>query len=256
MSAEEEKHKAIEKALGEPFMPNFEDSILKMRTHLLMGGVIALGAVLLNIQINSASPIFGISFKGLTEGKVYFGLLLINLYLLIHFFWTSFDNYLEWRLRLTGNKVVFQSGGFYTDPNHDYPLDPRQSTLYTWWRENSKSMVCCNTKLKEVEQKLDELTDSITQELGNGQAAHLVNFQNNLSEVRKDFYALRETFDKAANIVDARRVPASLARFDAAYRFFLKTQSLRWLLIEWLVPVSVGIFAVWVLAFKVTRILW
>ncbi len=68
-----------------------------------------------------------------------------------------------------------------------------------------------------------------------------------LSHIRNEVADLRSKVKEVNKTLDANRVPASLERFDSWFKVFLKSQNIRWLLIEFLLPISLGIWAVYLL---------
>ena len=107
---QEKKQREAAKAMGEPFAIDFSESVRTMRTHLLIGSTIGLAAVFMGLKIKPDSAVFGLQFEGLTDAKITWLLLLVNVYLFIHFLWCSIDAFQEWKIRLTGSKVAFVTG--------------------------------------------------------------------------------------------------------------------------------------------------
>lgn len=158
-AGDEEKRKAVEKVLGEPIFDDFSDNTLKIRRNLL---VVA--------------------------------------YLVVHFGWNSITHFQQWRLRVTGTRLAFKTGrspGLYLedDERGDYPDDPRQSTLYTWWLVQAKQLA-----------------------------------------------SNPETPD---GVMSSERIHPSLDRFDRWFRLFQWNQVARWLVIEWGLPLALGVWAIW-----------
>src|SRR5690606_22455278 len=59
------------------------------------------------------------------------------LYLLIQFLWQVAD-YLDYsRIRLTGSRAAWVTTAILGDSELDYPGDPKQSSLYNWWKVQS-----------------------------------------------------------------------------------------------------------------------
>ncbi len=68
-----------------------------------------------------------------------------------------------------------------------------------------------------------------------------------LNEVTQAAQQLRQTIGQTAYPFISLRIPASLERFERAYVHFLKSQNLRWLLLDVLLPLAVAGMALWYL---------
>jgi len=58
---------------------------------------------------------------------------------------------------------------------------------------------------------------------------------------------LQKSIDEVQKTISASRVPVSLKRFDGWVELFLRSQNLRWLLIDILVPALLAGSAIWLL---------
>lgn len=244
--------KAVEKALGEPFMLEFSETVRKMRTHLLIGGVVSLAAVLMDLTIAPNTPVFGVVFDGLTEGKILALLLAINVYLFIHFFWSSIDSFQEWRLRRTGTMVSYLTTidlAFGND-ELDFPPDPRQSTLYSWWRDRSKRLISLPQATDQIDSKITPMMDAVISELNKGQTPDLVSWQREFMSIREQLKAIKDSLEDSDTLVAHDRISVSLERFDSAFKVLLKSQNIRWITLEWLVPLLLGVSAIGALIYK------
>ena len=74
----------------------------------------------------------GFSLSGLTDQLVRRGLAIWIMHLLAHFAWMAWEGLAEWRLRLTGTRVIAVTVGTFASEEADYPTDPRHSTLANW----------------------------------------------------------------------------------------------------------------------------
>jgi len=237
------KRDAVAQALGQPFMLDFTEVVLKMRTHLLVGSSIGLAAVFMNLRIKTDSAVFGLQFEGLTDTKVMVALLLVNMYLFVHFFWGSIDAFQEWRLRLTGAKVAFLTSARFGDESVDGPSDPRQSTLYNWWLESARNMHPVRDALARIDEKHRIVMEGVRGNLDLAQDPTLVSFQMSNQEILTSLSKVASSLEKSSVLLNNDRIPVSLERFDHAFKLFLKSQNMRWLLLEWLTPVLIGFSA-------------
>jgi hypothetical protein len=54
---------------------------------------------------------------------------------------------------------------------------------------------------------------------------------------------LKQSIEATAKTLESLRIPASLDRFEKAYRHFLESQNVRWLLVDALLPLGVAAYA-------------
>lgn len=237
---------AAQEALGKPALCEFSDKTWRIRTLLLVASIASLMVVTANLHVEPSSSIFGLRFTGLTDHIVHTWLFLIVAYLLIHFLWSSFDNFIEWRLRLTGTKVAFITGAKFTSEHGDYPNDPRQSTLYNWWLREAKKINNIPEKIKEIESMIKEWDEAIREKYNSGaDAMNIVNACTVLTQAQASIGQLTNSIKEASKTIDASRIPVSLERFDGWFKFFLNSQNTRWLLIEFLLPIVISACALW-----------
>ncbi|MGB5054688.1 MAG: hypothetical protein WBO24_09870, partial [Nitrospirales bacterium] len=133
MTEEEKRVEVAQKVLGAPVIFEVDSQTLKIKTNIMFISVIAITISFFNLGIQEHSTLFGLAITNLNIGVVKSVFSIILFYLLFHFIWLSWDNLLEWRLRVTGTKSVFETVGKYKNPLGDYPKDSRQSSLYNWW---------------------------------------------------------------------------------------------------------------------------
>jgi hypothetical protein len=240
---DEEKIAAVRKALGEPFAAEFSDKAWKIRTQLLVTSVISLFVVLARLRIDPGSTIFGLRFSGLSDEVVRTGLFLVTLYLVAHFLGSSIDSFIEWRLRLSGTKLAFVTTGRLASEHGDYPNDPRQSTLHHWWTEEAAKIGNLASKAAEIDSNLGEWETRLRAQVCDlhPSCMNTTTAAQSISEVRERLAALTRAVDTSSKTIAAQRVPVSLDRFDRWFKLFLRSQSLRWVLIDFLLPIGLGI---------------
>lgn len=243
--AEDKKLKAVEEALGKPVAPELSENGWKIRTNLIVTSVIAIAVVLADLHIDSGSSVLGLKFSGFSDAVLRTGLLLILAYLSIHYLWTTFDNFLEWRLRVTGTRLSFVTTGKFASEHGDYPSDPRQSTLYSWWISKAKRIGNLSARLPELERLLQNLDQDLRARYTAGaDAMNIVNACRPIGEARDIMIKLQQSIDEAQRALSATRVPVSLKRFDNWFQFFLRSQNLRWLVFDLLVPIFLAGYAI------------
>jgi len=154
----------------------------------------------------------------------------------------AWDGLLEWRLRVTGTRTLYQTGAFYGPDHVDYPVDPRQSTLHNWWAmqhgtigELGQVAEDLRQKCRAWEAELQKLKDAnpdspAMQNLHN--ATHL------LAATQEQASRVAQMVQHNTEKLSGPRIPTSLARFDRWYQLFLRSQNLRWLVVEFAAPVA------------------
>lgn len=246
---ENDNVKAVEDALGKPVLPELPDSVWKVRTNLIIASVISIAVALADLRIDPGSTFLGLRFTGLTDHLVRTLLFIITVYLLIHFLWAALDAFLEWRLRITGTRLAFVTAGTWANHHADYPNDPRQSTLYSWWVFEAKRIGNLSSNLSTLQDLLQNLNSDLRSEYTSG--ASDLNIVNNacrpLGEAREAIAKLERSIGEAAKTINAARIPSSLKRFDNWFHLFLRSQNLRWFVIDVLVPVGLAGVALYVL---------
>lgn len=236
--------KAIEKVLGEPAFAEFSSNVWKIRSNLMIASVISITVVVADLHIDAGSTILGLKFNGLNDIVIGTGLFVITLYLLFHFIWSAADSLVEWRLRVTGTKVTFVTAAKLASEFGDYPRDPRQSTLYHWWKIEAGKIGNLTDQLSEIQNRLQGWSSRLTDQFQAKSDA--LNIDNEISSIKSATEAvtrLQKSVEQSLRTIESKRVPVSLERFDSWFHYFLKSQNLRWLLIELAFPVAIGIYA-------------
>lgn len=244
----------VEKVLGNPVLLEFSTNALAVRRNLLIISFIVLFMEFGGISLAPESSIFGLKFVGLDPITTRLGLFIFTVYFLLHFFWYALDAFYEWRVRVTGTRVAFVTTGMWADSDADYPKDPRQSTLYNWWLVQAKQIGWLSLEVKRLDgvlARLDEEFSSAREKILKG--ADHKNFGNVVSlvaEAKSQINKLQKSIDTVQEIDQSKRIPISLRRFDRSFEFFLRSQNLRWLLIDTLIPIFLGVTAIKVLIFE------
>lgn len=243
-SHDEDNLKAVEKVLGDPAFAEFSPNTWKIRTYLIIASVISIAVVFADLHIDPGSTVLGLKFHGLSDTVLTNGLFGVTLYLLLHFLWSAVDTLLEWRLRITGTKVAFATTGIFASEHADYPRDPRQSTLYNWWKDEATKIGDLTAKLSEIETQLAEWDARLKARFTEGpDAMNIVNASASINSTREAVVKLERSMTETRDAISAVRVPVSLRRFDRWFQLFLRSQNLRWLIIEFRAPILVGIYA-------------
>jgi hypothetical protein len=243
-SVDEDRLKAVEKVLGEPAFSEFAPNAWKIRTNLIVASAVSIAVVFADLHIDPGSTVLGLKFHGLNDTvlvRVLFG---VTLYLLLHFIWSALDSLPEWRLRVTGTRVAFVTTARLARADGDYPRDPRQSTFYHWWKDGAQKIGNLTAKLSDIEKQLQEWDTQLkVQFTEKPDAMNIVNATDTIRSTREAVVNLERSITKARDTISALRVPVSLRRFDRWFHLFLRSQNLRWLIMELGVPILVGSYA-------------
>lgn len=241
--AQPDKLKAVDKILGSPVIAQFDEQTTKLRTNLIIASAVSIALCLADLHISPDSRILGLKFAGLTDTLIRNALLAIVAYMSLHFIWNAGDGFMEWRLRITGTRAAFVPQAMWTADHHDSPSDPRQSTLYNWWKEQASRMG--NMSIAEINARLDRWEKKLDERLSNtSDWSKLAQAMLDIRDVARALKSLQDSIDLARRIYFDARVPMSLERFDKWFEIFLRSQNLRWLVIDAAAPI---VFAGWAL---------
>lgn len=226
LNISDDERKEVEKAIGEPFMDDFSENTLRIRRNLIVAASITLILKLGKLEIGSSISASGLTVKNVSPEKIDFILFVILIYLVIHFFWNSINNFQEWRLRLSVSKVAFMTASKYSGVYEDAPNDPHQSTLFYYLLGKRKgSLTDTHNQLANAVSKLsdNENTNKIQQ----------------LEEIKRRADQIND------NLKFLNRIPVSLSRFEKHFKLFHWSQSARWIVLEWALPILLGLWAIY-----------
>lgn len=229
------------KALGEPVWGGLDDQAQKARKSLLLVSLLILIIELWGVHLKPGITAFGVKIVWEGDALIQYVLFLINLYFFVHFLWLAIDSFFEWRIRITGTKLAFVTTAILSSEFGDYPNNPRQSSLYCWWVQETKNIgnigelaLSWNRKLTEWEQQIkaqyETEADSIT----------IRSACDSIGRANSQVNDLKRGVDKLTKTLESKRIPASLKRFDSWFRLFLKSQNMRWFVVDLLIPVALG----------------
>lgn len=237
----------VEKALGEPFAMDFPEYVRKIRNGLIITSVISVTLLLGGLHIAEDSSFFGLKFEGLNHEHILKALFFLNAYMFIHFLWCSVDSFQEWMLRVTGTRVTHITTARLAAEECDYPNDPRQSTLYNWWKDESRKISSFQEPLERIENKLKAWEETVKNAL-EGKEPNVLNACTSINQVAEDIRKLKSSIENASKAIESQRIPVSLKRFDSCFQLFLRSQNLRWLIVEFGFPLLLGGYALALLA--------
>ncbi len=106
-----ERAKTVEGLLGNPVLLDSSDEVSKTRLRLLIVAAFSFAVGIFNLRIDDNASLLGLKVIGLTDEVIRSSLFAIICYTLVHFIWSMWDAFVEWRLRLTGiNEAIVQGG--------------------------------------------------------------------------------------------------------------------------------------------------
>lgn len=240
---DEKRLSAAQKTLGEPFYGDLSPETAKTRLRLLTFSLIAL--VLnwggLSVSHSDGAALLGVRLLGLNDILVGQMLFVTIAYLFIHFGWYAADGIVEWRLRLTANKTMFQTGSTWGHSDADYPTEPRQSTLYNWWRQQGPLIGDVGARMETIEKRIAELEEQLrVAPVGDPNYSKIVSL---LASVRDETVQMKNRSSEIEKALNSIRIPASLKRFDDWFKYAARSQSLRWFVFDLAAPLVLGAIA-------------
>lgn len=242
--------KDVEKSLGEPVTAEFSDYVRRLRGNLVFISFISISLIIGGLEIDPTSSILGLKFKGLDNSSLMLGLAILNTYMLFHFLWCSFDAFQEWGMRVTGTRLSFITTARLSSEHGDYPSDPRQTSLYHWWKDQANKIGSLSEPIIEINSKLEVWEKKVKEALESQGNPNAVNVCMAINRVSTDITKLKSSIETVSKTIESTRIPASLERFDNRFQLFLRSQNLRWLVLELGLPIIMGLTSVFLLLSK------
>lgn len=229
--------------LGEPFAIEFSDYTKKSRSNLMLASVLAIALIANNLKLTADSSLLGLKLESFSMEIIYQLLLFLCAYHLVHFTWLAWDNFLKWKLRLTGSHRIHEGG--FADSISDNKPNPSQTTLYYWWKKEVQTLTVQKEEINSILNLLGN--NSIDTHLGVEKNV----VRGDIAEINRNVQNLSNNFNKFSEILESNRIPASLGKFNKWFFYMHTSQSIRWILIELLLPLILGIVAIYFLYGKV-----
>lgn len=232
----------ISKVLGEPVGFDISEVAAKLRRNLILVSMVVLVLILGEIEAGKDFSVLGIKLTGVTPFKLMVGLSIVLMYTLVHFMWYCYELYSEWVVRVTGTRLGFVTSGKYGAVGADYPDDPKQSTLYTWWVQEAKSMGAYSDLVNRVDTSIQDFSAHIDQ-LGNRDMTTAGSVTASIQGMKNTLEQLRGALSSTESVITNTRIPESLSRFDRRFSLLLKSQNLRTLVVEVALPILLSLTA-------------
>jgi hypothetical protein len=208
---------AIDNCLGTPVFIGFSEHILKLRRNLV---AISIGILLYKSFGVKIENIFGISCKGVPIYKIDLALLLYLSYNCIHYAWDGYETFLRWKIRTSG-----------TFKNPIPPITNTGSQAVTVDQLDADSALKRAIRIRDIG-------------YGNGEQSYLYSLiaqavNNNLSKINTSIST------DASNAIDEKylalkgtleMIRRGLENFEKSFYSFQKTQWIRFLVIDFIIP--------------------
>lgn len=240
-----EHEERIEQIMKEPLPIEASDHEEKIRRNLLLASAISFCFTYLKLMPAKDTSFMGLKFENLTPETIYVLLLAFVGFELFQYTWLVSNRFIYWRVRLTGiNTQVTRGnrGGMFASENdpYDYSGKPENSNFYTWMLENKRDVVSRKDALDSAWSKVESYTFNSK----NLTTTERKDILNKLNEIQTQTSLLEK------NITNIR-ISASMKRFDNWFSMLVRSQSIRWLLLDFLLPVSFGLLAIVLLIPKI-----
>ncbi|QUX97471.1 hypothetical protein C0J08_19630 [Marinomonas sp. CT5] len=243
---DDERLKVIEKNMKEPKGIAITDYEERIRRNLLVTAFFTLAFVCLDLQISQgdSGSFFGIKISNLTTDKIYILLIFIISYEFLHYLWNLKVSFIHWRIRLTGITHSERRGGsgatFGTIKSSplDYSGKDENSSLYVWMFENLQTSQDLGTSLKATAETLEKTLEEIEN------SDKITSNNTHLQQLKDNTQTLSSDTAKLIELVENVRIDGSLLRFDQWFRLLIVSQNIRWLFLDVILPISVGLLAI------------
>lgn len=233
-----EEMEAVKRVIGEPVLEEFTDDLRRTKRNLLVVASIVIFYSFFDLKITEAG-FLGIKFQIVPASAIDIGLGLILGYMLLQFVWKVWDHVQHIRIRVTGTRLVHQTGSSFGSQHADYPSDPRQSSLYRWWTSQSHLL----EKIHELMGELNSAATALQDTAANPDIVNSPNMQSMIEAAGRGGGAanlLSARLDDLAKAITSERIPVSLGRFDRWFWNFQWSQIWRILLLEIAFPALWG----------------
>lgn len=235
----------IEQIMKEPLPIEASGYEEKIRRNLLLASSVSFCFTYLKLMLAKDTAFMGLKFDNLTPETIYLILLAFVGYELIQYFWLVANKFMYWRVRLTGTDTQITRGnraGMYASENdpYDYSGKPENSNFYTWMLDNKMEIVNRKNALDDAWVKVE---------------SYMYNSKELTPTERKDVLIKLNEIQMHNTLLERSitsiRISASMKRFDSWFNMLVRSQSIRWLLLDFLVPISFGLLAIILLIQKV-----
>lgn len=241
MDRREKELAAVAEALGKPAGFDISDPAVRVRKSLMAASVALLCLVIAKIEPSDAFTIFGVAFKGVTAEKIVIGAMIVLTYSLLHFIFYIVELLGEYRVRATGARVAFKTGGLLGSEYVDYPDDPKQSSLSNWWKSYASRLHCVDELARKISDDLDEIKIRLgSSDKAKGTPDEMATYQL-MGQVDSKLMTLQGEIETGREVVLSPRIQVSLERFDSWYKGLMSIQGFRVVIVEVALPIILAL---------------
>lgn len=239
----------LDKLMAEPINEPISNIFYSIKRNLMLTSFIGVLLGILRPKINSLS-ILGvhITLPDCASEWIYWCLVAILFYNLLHYISECALNFFYWRNRYTGSKLSHVTTGKFSHEGLDYPDNPKHSSLYRWWLENknmAKELHDIHSDLlsfiQETEIKISELTK------GNPSAHKPGEINSHIQKINNKSYEIAKNIKSINDVLSDERIKISLDRFERWFKKLLTLQSIKWIFFEFIIPIIFGLISLVIL---------
>lgn len=238
----------IERIMKEPSPLEATEYEERIRRNLLVFSALAIISLFLKISPSDKAQVWGVGFENLTTKSIYIVLSFVIFYEFSHYLWLIWNKFSFWRVRLTGCKLEVVRGngpspfGSSAPDLADHIGIEGNSTLYNWLLENRGKYHAAMGSFESTQASLNLLVDKVKgEDLKNETMSSLI------EEVAK----LKSATETLINYLNNERLNESLRRFDNWFDMLVRSQSWRWVILDFITPLLAGIIALCMLLLEI-----
>jgi|TARA_R110002072_G_scaffold227286_1_gene384147 hypothetical protein len=240
-SKEDDDFGEVDMLLGNPVFISFTEDVLKMRRNMLVFSFIASEIVLSGATLDDTIAPLGISLENVSTENVYIGILCLLAYHVVHFIWNSLDTLQQWRIRLTGTWFSSPDDNWRMQGYEDTPSDMRRSSLYFWWSQTRDKFPDIKNAVESIRDETDKIkSHQITSSSNSDSTSEL---KTALPGLRNNIRSIESKLSDIHGKISSPRLEPALKNFDRWFWRFQKSQSLRWIILEFGGPAVFGLFS-------------
>lgn len=243
----------IENLMKQPKAIEISEYEERIRRNLIFSSFLAISFAWFDLKVDENSTFFGgLKFANLQPNHIYIGILAVIIYEFTHYFWIQMNHFAYWRVRLTGTSVeeVRGNGGGARFGNAngsplDYTGTDENSNFYTWMLENKRLRNQMAEGMLVNSKAIDECVNTLKEQ--HYPEASSTDLYRKLSE---SCDKLVQGIKNLESQLESIRTDASMLRFDEWYSILIRSQNIRWLLLDISLPFFMGLFALILLTYR------
>lgn len=197
----------------------------RVRRNLLALSTLALVLAIGDVSVaGNEVVVYGVKLGNMSASWIGAIVSFILSYQVLHYCWLFHDSADAWRIKLSGLRT--DSPELVGQQKHYRAVKPKFQTLYAWWHENSTTL----DSWSELAFDLKNLEEQIQ--------------RSPAGDTETPSKRLDEYFERIEVLFGTGILGKSLANFDHYQRRLTKSQMLRWLLLDYYLPIGLGIASI------------